>query len=70
MAVVLSPQTTNPVRMTHSTLRKNIRRTKGKMSADTQPGPRPASIQFILGYSRALRVVDAPPIGPIDLILN
>lgn len=40
------------------------------MSVDSQPGPRPASIQFILGYSKALRVVDAPPIGPIDLILN
>jgi len=40
------------------------------MSIDLQPGPRPASIQLILGYSRALQVVDAPPVGQIDVILN
>lgn len=43
---------------------------KNKMSLDLPPGPSNASIQFILGYSRALRVVDAPPIGKLDVILN
>lgn len=33
-------------------------------------GPRATSIQFILGYSRALKVVDAPPIGEVAIILN
>lgn len=33
-------------------------------------GPRAATIQLILGYSRALRVVDAPPVGKIDIVLN
>ena len=57
--------------MTNSTLRKNSRRRPKKtMSIDLQQGPRAASIQFILGYSRALRVVDAPPIGEVTLILN
>ena len=40
------------------------------MTLDLQPGPRAASIQLILGYSRALQVVDAPPIGTIEMILN
>ncbi len=40
------------------------------MTLDLQPGPREASIQLILGYSRALQVVDAPPIGQVDVILN
>ncbi|HRH70052.1 MAG TPA: hypothetical protein PLB89_11145 [Flavobacteriales bacterium] len=40
------------------------------MTTELLPGPRASSIQFILGYSRALRVVDAPPIGQVDLILN
>ena len=57
--------------MTHTTLRKtNKRRTRKPMHTELQPGPRAASIQLILGYSRALRVVDAPPIGEVDIILN
>ena len=40
------------------------------MTLDLQPGPRAASIQLILGYSRALQVVDAPPIGKVDVMLN
>jgi hypothetical protein len=40
------------------------------MTTNLQPGPRPASIQAILGYSKALKVVDAPPVGEILLILN
>ena len=33
-------------------------------------GPRRSTIDAILGYSRALRVVSAPPIGQVDIILN
>jgi hypothetical protein len=40
------------------------------MTPELQPGPRQASIQMILGYSKALRVVDAPPLGEVCLILN
>jgi len=40
------------------------------MKTEQLPGPRAASIQFILGYSKALRVVNAPSVGQIDLILN
>ena len=57
--------------MAHSTLRKkNTRNTSKPMSTTPSMGPREASIQSILGYSRALRVVDAPPIGQVDIILN
>lgn len=57
--------------MAHSTLRKkNTRNTSKPMSTTPSMGPREASIQCILGYSRALRVVDAPPIGQVDIILN
>jgi len=40
------------------------------MTRPTEQGPRNSTIQFILGYSKALRVVDAPPVGEITLILN
>ncbi|MEZ4788436.1 MAG: hypothetical protein R2811_00280 [Flavobacteriales bacterium] len=40
------------------------------MTTELQPGPRAASIQLILGYSRALSVVNAPPVGQVDIILN
>lgn len=33
-------------------------------------GPRPATLQAILGYSKAVQVVDAPPVGQIGLVLN
>ncbi len=57
--------------MTNSTLRKDLRRRSRKnMTPELQPGPRQASIQMILGYSKALRVVDAPPLGEVCLILN
>ncbi|HPF92014.1 MAG TPA: hypothetical protein PLL57_15240 [Flavobacteriales bacterium] len=57
--------------MTHSTLRKNSnRRPKKTMTQEIAPGPREASIQFILGYSRALKVVEAPPVGEVSIILN
>ena len=57
--------------MTHSTLRKNTRRRPKKtMTNELEIGPRAASIQFILGYSRALKVVEAPPIGEVAIMLN
>ncbi|MBV6404944.1 MAG: hypothetical protein GFGODING_01706 [Flavobacteriales bacterium] len=37
---------------------------------DLQPGPRAATIQAILSYSKALAVVDAPPLGTVALVLN
>lgn len=57
--------------MTHSTLRKRTpRRPRKNMTIELQPGPREASIQLILSYSRALQVVEAPPLGTVDVILN
>ena len=57
--------------MTNSTLRKKAtRRERNAMPIDLQPGPSPASVQLILGYSRALQVVDAPPVGQLEVILN
>lgn len=56
--------------MTNTTLGRKARRTRVAMTTDLQPGPRAATIQAILGYSKALKVVDAPPVGEIALILN
>ncbi len=56
--------------MANSTLRKNNRRERKPMTIDLQPGPRDSSIRFILGYSKALRVVEAPPVGTIEIVLN
>lgn len=56
--------------MTNTTLGRKARRTRVPMTTDLQPGPRAATIQAILGYSKALKVVDAPPVGEIALILN
>lgn len=57
--------------MTNSTLRKNTRRrSKKTMPNPIELGPRAATIQFILGYSKALTVVDAPPLGEVCLVLN
>ncbi len=57
--------------MANVTLRKNSsRRARKPMPLDLQPGPREASIRLILGYSRALQVVNAPPVGHVDVILN
>jgi len=33
-------------------------------------GPRPATINAILNYSKALKVVKVPPIGQVDVVLN
>ncbi|TXI80331.1 MAG: hypothetical protein E6Q44_07300 [Flavobacteriales bacterium] len=63
--------THSPTYMAHSTLRKNDdRRAKRMKISEQEIGPRAASIQRILGYSKALKVVDAPPIGQILLLLN
>ncbi len=56
--------------MTNATLGKKTRRTRKAMPVDLGTGPSTSTIQFILGYSRALKVVDAPPVGQIDIVLN
>lgn len=33
-------------------------------------GPRKSTILSILSYSKALKVVDAPPVGTIAIVLN
>lgn len=53
--------------MAHSTLRKSSRN-RDRMA--TLSGPRRNTINAILGYSKALRVVQAPPVGPIQVVLN
>lgn len=35
-----------------------------------QPGPKASTIAAILGYSKALKVVQVPPVGQVDIILN
>lgn len=56
--------------MAHSTLRKSSRRDRSKLTTLPHPGPRKSTIQAILGYSKALQVVDAPPIGQLAVVLN
>lgn len=53
--------------MTHTTLRRKNRRNRPMTAAQ---GPKASTIQAILGYSKALQVVDAPPIGHVGLVLN
>ena len=33
-------------------------------------GPRPATVNAILNYSKALKMVKVPPIGQVDVVLN
>ena len=33
-------------------------------------GPRRATIDAILNYSKALSIVDVPPVGKVDIVLN
>ncbi len=33
-------------------------------------GPTTATVQAILAYSKALKVVEVPPIGQVDILLN
>ena len=58
----------NPRPMTHSTLRKRTARRRPNM--EVLQGPRRSTIDAILSYSKALDVVDVPPIGRVDIILN
>ncbi|MBL7962219.1 MAG: hypothetical protein JNM31_00110 [Flavobacteriales bacterium] len=39
-------------------------------SLHLEPGPRKATLDAILAYSKAVAVVDAPPVGEIALVLN
>ncbi len=33
-------------------------------------GPRPSTVNAILNYSKALKVIKLPPIGQVDVVLN
>lgn len=33
-------------------------------------GPRASTITALLNYSKALKVVDAPPVGKVHVVLN
>jgi hypothetical protein len=54
--------------MTNSTLRKRSARRRPDMHL-TQ-GPKAATINAILSFSKALKVVDMPPVGKVSIILN
>ncbi|MCB0792477.1 MAG: hypothetical protein H6595_03395 [Flavobacteriales bacterium] len=56
--------------MTHTTPRKRSSRAVRRPSLDLEPGPRTATITAILNYSKALKVVEAPPVGTIAMVLN
>lgn len=54
-----------------STLPRNSSRPRQRrLEHQPTPGPRHATLKKIMDYSRALRVVDAPPLGQVDVILN
>lgn len=53
--------------MTHITLRRKNRRNR---PMPTALGPKASTLQAILGYSRAVQAVDAPPLGQVNLVLN
>ena len=54
--------------MTHSTLRKRSVRRRPTM--EVLQGPRRSTINAILSYSKALKVVEVPPVGQVDIVLN
>ena len=57
--------------MTLSTLRKRAMRKHSHLEyPDHHHGPRKRTVDAILAYSKALTVVDAPPIGQVEIILN
>jgi hypothetical protein len=33
-------------------------------------GPKPSTLNAILSYSKALKIVEVPPIGQVNIILN
>jgi hypothetical protein len=55
--------------MTHSTRRKNVLSTR-RPDMRLLAGPKSSTINAILNFSKALRVVDLPPVGQVDIILN
>ncbi len=36
----------------------------------TALGPKASTLQAIMGYSKALQAVEAPPLGQVNLVLN
>jgi hypothetical protein len=57
--------------MRHKTLpRYSSRPIRQRPDLRTPPGPRASTLKTILDYSKALTVVDAPPLGKVDVILN
>ena len=54
-------------RMAHSTLRRPSRKF---VKMPTITGPRPETVHAILSYSKALKIVNVPPIGEVDIVLN
>lgn len=60
-----------PVYMTHSTLRKRAQRDRRRpMFPAQQFGPKASTVNAILSYSKALKVVEVPPVGTVDIVLN
>ena len=60
-----------PVYMTHSTLRKRAQRDRLRpMFPAQQFGPKASTLNAILSYSKALKVVEVPPVGAVDIVLN
>jgi len=57
--------------MTHSTLRKRAQRDRRRpMFPAQQFGPKASTLNAILSYSKALKVVEVPPVGAVDIVLN
>ena len=57
--------------MRNSTLRKRpARDLRNLLKLDPHAGPRPETLQAILGYSKAVCIVDAPPLGKVAIVLN
>ncbi|MFZ1686799.1 MAG: hypothetical protein WAU70_05235 [Flavobacteriales bacterium] len=57
--------------MRNSTLRKRpARDLRNLLNLDPHAGPRPGTLRAILGYSKAVRIVDAPPLGEVVIVLN
>lgn len=61
--MIRNPQTDH---MADSTLRKRSDRRSSPMSK----GPRPATITALLNYSKALKVMELPPVGKVEVVLN
>lgn len=53
--------------MAHSTLRKYSR---NRHTMPVLPGPRPDTVNAILNYSKALKVVKVPPVEQVGIVLN